>query len=92
MPPKLNPKVKIEMKEGAFALTDSDSGQTRPIDPLAVFVCSLCDGTREIPEIVSSLQQKLLSTGQSLPQNLNLQDQVQKIIDVLSQEGVLFIE
>ena len=92
MAPTLSPNVKLEMKDGAFAMTDSDTGKTRPIDPLAVFVCSLCDGKREVPEIVSSLQDNLLKTGQPVPENLDLTESVKKIIGALSQEGVLFIE
>lgn len=92
MPLKINPQVKIELKDGAFALTDADTGKTRPIDPLAVFICSLCDGSREIPQVVEALQQNLTSAGQPIPADIRLSEQVRKIVDALSQEGVLFIE
>ena len=92
MAPKLNPNIKIELKDGAFALTDTDTSQTKPIDPLAVFVCSLCDGTRDMPAITRAIQEKLIKTGQPIPENIDLQEQIQKIIDVLSQDGVLFLE
>jgi len=92
MAPKLNPNIKIELKEGTFALTDIESGQTKPIDPLAVFVCSLCDGSREVPDITTALQQKLNTTNQPIPEDINLRDSIQRVVDLLSQEGVLFIE
>jgi len=57
-----------------------------------VETCGRCDGKKEVPQIASELQQNLLSTGQQPPENLNLQESVQAIIDILSQEGVLFIE
>lgn len=92
MPPKINPQIKIDLKDGAFAMTDLDTNETSPIDPLAVFICSLCDGSRDISQITSALQQNLTSAGLPAPDTTELQKNVQEIINTLSEKGVVFLE
>lgn len=92
MRPKINPNIEFDIKKQAFAFKDkSEKGATfRPIDPLAFFICSLCNGQRTLEDVSAGVGQKLRDNG--LPPPENLTELVGKALNVLSQQGIVFLE
>ena len=94
MKPLINPSIKIELKDGAFCLKDEDNPNQplRPIDPLAVFIISLCDGKNTLEQIATGVKEKISTAGVNLPETIDIPTEIQKAIDSLSVEGILFLD
>jgi len=94
MKPRINPAIEIELKGGAFSFTDKDHPELppKPIDPLAVFILSLCNGSNSLEQISSGVREQISRAGVNLPETLDVPAEIQRAIDALSMEGLLFLD
>ncbi|MFH1786988.1 MAG: hypothetical protein ABH829_05055 [archaeon] len=94
MHPKLNPSIKFELKGQSFAYRDtaSDDHSAKPIDPLAFFICSLCNGENNEDDITSQLRKTLTDSGMQIPPGVELKANVEKVINTLATAGIVMID
>ena len=92
MHPKINPDVEIGLKENAFFYRIGKKGERLPIDPLAAFICSLCDGKHTEEDIANGLKEKLDRFSFKVPENISMTEEIKRIVDTLSTKGIVFLE
>ena len=92
MHPKVNPNIKFEEKEGSFSYIDQaeEKPQPKPVDPLAAFICSHCDGNNTEEDITNKVREYLTKNAQEPSEDL--QSTVNVILNTLSEQGIIFIE
>lgn len=89
--PKLNTHLRLEKVGADFVAYDPEHKTAFKLDPLAFFICTLCDGSNSTGQIAHKLE-SVLRENNLAPPVKNLENEVETVINTLSQNGVVFVD
>lgn len=92
MKPKLNLNMQLKRIDDDFVAYSKKTKQAYKLAPLAFYIATLCDGKRTTEQIADEIEGVLQKNGLEMPfQEDKLIEEVEKIINLLSTQGVLLV-
>lgn len=91
MAPKLNTHLRLKKVGADFVAYDPEHKTAFKLDPLAFFICTLCDGSNTSAQIAQKLE-SVLKENNLAPPVKSLGAEVEAVINTLSQNGVVFVD
>ena len=89
--PLLNPNMRFNYKDQEFFAVE-EGVEAFQLTPMAFFVCSRCDGSKTVNDIIKDVRTMIENNGFTVPENIDLDIEITNIIDILSTKGVLFLK
>lgn len=85
--PKINPGIRFRQESDEWViLFDPDTGNSRTLNPVGVFVWKLLDGTRNMDDVVKEIRQSY----DNVPQEVD--EHVKQFVDVLQKTGFVGVD
>lgn len=89
--PKLNTHLRLKKVGADFVAYDPERKTAFKLDPLAFFICTLCDGSNTSAQITQKLE-SVLKENNLAPPVKNLEKEVELVVNTLSQSGIVFVD
>jgi len=92
MKPKLNLNMQLKRMDDDFVAFSKKTKEAYKLAPLAFYIATLCDGKRTTGQIAGQIEGVLKKNKLALPFTEDkLIEEVERIINLLSTQGVLLV-
>lgn len=92
MKPKLNLNMQLKRIDDDFVAFSKRTKEAYKLAPIAFYIATLCDGKRTTEQIADQIEGVLKKNNLALPFTEDkLIEEVEKIINLLSTQGVLLV-
>ncbi len=89
--PKLNAHLRLKKLGADFVAYDPENKSAFKLDPLAFYVCTLCDGANSTSQIAQKLE-SVLKENNLAPPVKDLEKEVELVVNTLSLNGIVFVD